>query len=401
MQVGPTVQNTKNYSSMSNLEPAQKRSVEPGRKSNVLSDDSVIKLVPDLANIPDARTSVLRLRDIQKEHDIIYGEYVRERQLLEQRYKTRFGPLYVLRHQELSSSPIDDFWPRVLENCELFRENVTERDAVALRYLYNLTCDTVTETPDIANSSNSKNGANVNAQKDGETGSEGSQTAAESLPVGSFTLRFYFKENPFFDNDVLVKTYVMQEDNFEDLAEARGCKIEWKRNMDLTVRLLKKKGRNGRAMIKKQAVDSFFNFFSPPGEMLKNGPEADPSLIDDFEDVMSADFEIGDCIRSDLIPRAFYYFLNIAESDYDSEESEDDGEDESEDEDEGEEDNEEEEEAEDDSEEGKKVVDRETKIILDKDDNCEKKMNIDNEDGKPGENGFEKSKVENSLRRKL
>lgn len=271
--------------------------VEDGDTPTVLSDEQLQRLVPDLHEDSGQRECLHKLRDLQAEHDKAFSDYLREKQELEDRYEKKAAPLFTSRKAQLDSHPIKLFWFKAFEHCEVLRENITDKDAVALKFLTDVSCENVTQRKDV----------------DANT--------PPSLPVGSFTLTFRFADNPFFENDVLTKTYIMHEDDCEELDEARGTKVLWKHQKDLTVRTLKKKTKNGRVLIKKQPTDSFFNFFSPPQHMVDDKDEVDESMLDELEDVMDADFELGDCIRSEVIPRALLYFLNIAElSDEDDEE---------------------------------------------------------------------------------
>lgn len=274
-----------------------------------LSDERLEQLVPASLEDPTLRDSLQTLRDLQTEHDQFFADYLREKQELEDRYEARFAPLFDRRKARLDEHPISLFWFKAFEHCEALRENITDKDAVALKYLTDVSCETVTM---------------AKAAQEG---------VMPGLTVGSFVLSFRFADNPFFENDVLTKTYIMHEDDFEELEGTVGSKVLWKPGKDLTVRTLKKKTKNGRVLIKKTPTDSFFNFFSPPQGISEAEDEADPQLIEELEDVLEADFELGECIRSDVIPRALLYYLNIAEADDDDEdEDEDDGEeDESED----------------------------------------------------------------------
>ncbi len=130
-------------------------------------------------------------------------------------------------------------------------------------------------------------------------------------------MHFKFRENPFFSNEVLTKTYAMSEDSFDDFPEARGCEINWKQGKNLTVRVFRKKAKNGRVLMKTEPADSFFNFFSPPDGL---GDDAD--MKSDLENVVEADVELGEAIRNDLIPRALYYYLDMEDDDEEEDEDE-------------------------------------------------------------------------------
>lgn len=260
-----------------------------------LTDDRLRQRLEDLGDDPSQFETLKKLRDLQNKHDIVFTEYLREKQEIEDRYERKVAPLLSQRKAELQQNPIKLFWFRAFEHCEVLRENITDKDAVALKYLTDVTCDTVTK------------------RKETNPG------APPSMPVGSFTLTFRFADNPFFENDVLTKTYIMDEDDFEELSEARGSKVLWKSGKDLTIRTMKKKTKSGRVLIKKEPTDSFFNFFNPPARTMEDGTDMDEAMLEELEDVLDADFELGDCIRSDVIPRALLYYLNIAEASESSE----------------------------------------------------------------------------------
>jgi hypothetical protein len=91
-------------------------------------------------------------------------------------------------------------------------------------------------------------------------------------------LEFFFEQNDYFTNKVLTKNYEMKCEPDEDdpfsfegpeIIKCKGCKIDWKQNKNLTVRVVKKKqkhkGHGGtRTVTKTVPTDSFFNFFDPP-----------------------------------------------------------------------------------------------------------------------------------------
>lgn len=257
--------------------------------------------------------SLVVLKTLQADHDTIYDEYKKEVQALEEKYSKIFSPLYSKRSDELKKGHIPGFWISAFENNETLHENITDKDATALRYLRDITLD--------------------------EYYTEGPATPPESYPTGSFRLVFHFDPNPFFENKQISKTYIMDQEGEEDLERAVGDKIDWKPGKDLTVRIMKKKVRGGRGgtgkvITKKEPCDSFFNFFAPP-----QPPEEPPSEedLEALEECISADFEIGDVIRNDIIPHAVSYFLDEIEGDDDMEEYEE-GEEDDEDDDEDDED---------------------------------------------------------------
>merc|ERR1712142_1097241 len=161
----------------------------------------------------------------------------------------------------------------------------------------------------------------------------------ESNPMG-FNLHFHFNENEYFTNSILSKFYIMrstpdEEDPFSfegpEIIKCTGCKIDWKKGKNVTVKTIKKTQKHQsrgtkRVITKTVQKDSFFNFFSPPD--VEDGTEPD----EDVEALLSADFEIGHFIRERIVPRAVLYFTGEALEDDDD----DFGEEECDDEDEGE-----------------------------------------------------------------
>ena len=128
-----------------------------------------------------------------------------------------------------------------------------------------------------------------------------------------------------------------------DLEKAIGCKIDWKPNKNVTVKLIKKKlkSRNKKLppkiVTKEEIQDSFFNFFDTPGSKPKlsskspasssaedNGKHGNNKQLalknknhdedeegegeDDDELYLIADFEIGQYLKEKVIPKAILYY---------------------------------------------------------------------------------------------
>jgi len=150
-----------------------------------------------------------------------------------------------------------------------------------------------------------------------------------------FTLNFHFAPNEFFTNEVLTKRYVMKCEpdeqepfSFEgpEIVKCKGCQIDWKKNKNLCVKLVKKKQKHKghgtvRTVTKTVQSDSFFNFFSPP-----QVPEGEDAEIDEeAQATLASDFEIGHFIREQIVPRAVLYFTGEAlDDDSDDDEYEED-----------------------------------------------------------------------------
>ena len=157
-----------------------------------------------------------------------------------------------------------------------------------------------------------------------------------------FILEFHFSENEFFTNKVLTKSYVVEckvdeDDPFSfdgpSIVKVTGCKIDWKKGKNLTIKTVKKKQRHKgrgqtRTVTKTVPNESFFNFFSPPE------PTANVGIDDDEEEnatmeVLAADFARAEFLKDRVIPQAVLFFtgeaLEDVADDEEDEEDEDEG----------------------------------------------------------------------------
>merc|ERR1711872_923839 len=155
----------------------------------------------------------------------------------------------------------------------------------------------------------------------------------------SFELEFLFSENEFFANRSLTKVYMMRAEpdetdplSFEgpEIIKCNGCKIDWKKGKDVTVKVIKKRQKHKskgsvRTIEKKVKADSFFNFFDPPAVP---SPEEGEEMDEETEALLAADFEIGHFFRDRIIPRAVLYFTGEALEDEDDEDEDEDDDDE-------------------------------------------------------------------------
>lgn len=173
---------------------------------------------------------------------------------------------------------IPGFWLGAMKNCEMLEAELFERDEKALKFLTDVTVEFV----------------------DGDA-------------LKGFTLTFHFAPNPFFDNAVLTKTFVMDQDDDEPdtIDKMVGCAINWKSpEQKLTCVLKQKKQRHKsgggvRVVTREEQCPSFFHFFSTVEEPQS---DADEEELDEYSDRMNTDSTIGAAFRSQLIPRAVYYY---------------------------------------------------------------------------------------------
>lgn len=115
-----------------------------------------------------------------------------------------------------SADGIPEFWLTALRNHVGLADLITERDAGALKHLTNIRISYLDDS------------------------------APEAKP--GFKLVFAFSKNEYFENDVLEKTYVYQEEvgYSGDFVYDRaiGTEIKWKEDKDLTKEFEIKKQRN-------------------------------------------------------------------------------------------------------------------------------------------------------------
>ena len=120
-----------------------------------------------------------------------------------------------------AANGIPEFWLTTLRNHIALNDMITDRDADALKSLVDVRLEYLTE------------GENKSSKTQGKPG---------------FKILFEFSKNAYFDNEILEKTYLYQEevgysgDFVYD--RALGTKIKWKEDKDLTKEFEIKKQRN-------------------------------------------------------------------------------------------------------------------------------------------------------------
>jgi len=222
-------------------------------------------------------------------------------------------------------APIPEFWLTALRNHVGLSELITERDAGALKHLADIRLSYL----------------------------------PSDEPKPGFKITFHFSANDYFENEVLEKTYLYQEEvgYSGDFVYDRaiGTEIKWKEDKDLTKEFEIKKQRNKsrvsfflfqalvfvrhlrsdtlsdtnrtRLVRKARPTDSFFNFFSPPVPPA-NEDDLDDEELEELEEKLEMDYQIGEDLKekvlsasfSDLqlvdvlqiIPRAIDYFTGKA-----------------------------------------------------------------------------------------
>lgn len=283
---------------------------------------------------PGVRARVEALQGLQGEHDELEKAFKKEKRELEEKYAALYAPLYSQRAEIVAGDKavpaaeaaaddkdvkgIPGFWATVLGRAEMV---LNEKDADALTYLTDITCESVTGT----------------AKAETANGGE------EEVETVGFRLNFKFRENPYFNNTVLTKTYHMLDDTEPVLEKAEGCSIDWKPGKNCTVKVMKKKPKKGgkpdaKPQTKIEQVESFFNFFNPPSIPDEEDAELEGSEMEALHDEIEADYDMADAIRTKLIPHAVGWFTGEAMEDdeYDFGDDEDEDEDDEDDDDDSE-----------------------------------------------------------------
>ncbi|KAG9311196.1 NAP-domain-containing protein [Chiua virens] len=252
----------------------------PGAQSAMLGlvqnrlSDLVGKSSGYIESLPvEVKKSVEALKGVQVKQNELQNQYKRECLELEKKYLELQRPLYERRNAIISGSSaptaeemdsgiqssikddedytplakdpptgpaaIPEFWFTALRNHIGISDLITDRDAGALKHLTDIRLSYL----------------------------------PSDEPKPGFKISFYFSPNEYFENEVLDKTYLYQEEvgYSGDFVYDRaiGTEIKWKEDKDLTKEFEIKKQRNKntnrtRLVRKAKPTDSFFNFFSPP-----------------------------------------------------------------------------------------------------------------------------------------
>lgn len=285
------------------------------------------------------------MKKVDDEYLAIEREYEKAVQELQKQYTAKQQPCLEKRLQILTAAATDDeaknlgtpalrgFWLQALKHLPATAEHIEEWDEPVLEYLRDITKSYLDE--------------------DWQKG---------------FKLCFHFVSNPYFENEVLWKEYHTEEGSPYtgeiETTEIKASEINWKEGKNVTVEKVAKKVRGGGAKKAKQKGkekeeprDSFFRSFFrhlKPGMPVPDDVNLEEArgLMDDDEDdedgmmelLMENDYEIGCCVRDQLVPFAVRWYTGEAAPDDDDEDFDDDEDDEEEDEDDDDEDEEEEDE---------------------------------------------------------
>ena len=133
--------------------------------------------------------------------------------------------------EECEPKEIEDYWEKVIINSRYF--TITDKDEIILKYLTKVKIEKFPEN------------------------------------LNDFRVDFYFKENEFFNNEILSKKYIYGKDSL--IKKAEGTNIDWKSpDKNTTIEKVKKRIKKGKKYIneiKETKVDSFFSFFAQVDDM--------------------------------------------------------------------------------------------------------------------------------------
>ncbi|KAG6369057.1 nucleosome assembly protein [Boletus reticuloceps] len=299
----------------------------PGAQSAMLGlvqnrlSDLVGKSSGYIESLPiDVKKSVEGLKGVQVKQNELQNQYKRECLELEKQYLELQKPLYERRNAIISGSSaataeetaagiqsslkdnpdytplakdpptgpaaIPEFWLTSLCNHIGIADLITERDRGALKHLIDVRLSYV--------------------------------SSDESKP--GFKISFHFSPNEYFENELLDKTYLYQEEvgYAGDFVYDRaiGTDIKWREDKDLTKEFEIKKQRNKntnrtRLVRKAKPTDSFFNFFSPPFPP-SDDEDIEEEELEELEAKLEIDYQIGEDLKEKIIPRAIDYFTGKA-----------------------------------------------------------------------------------------
>ena len=200
----------------------------------------------------DVKRRVIALEVLHQARNTLHAAFSKEVYELEKKYQAQYAPLYENRSKVINATTPDDaakddgarthlglpdFWLVALKNSNL-AEEIFEQDEPALKALTDVRVNFVPEEQGVG-----------------------------------FTIDFHFKENEFFSNAVLSKTYIMQlpaaegeEVDFDDeeLQKLIATPVQWKAGKNLTVKVVtkkQKKGKQTRTVTKNEPCPSFFALF--------------------------------------------------------------------------------------------------------------------------------------------
>lgn len=223
------------------------------------------------------------LHAIAAKQNTLMAQYLQERIAMERKYQALLRPLFEKRAETVSNVP--NFWLTCLTNQDTTSDLIHPDDLECLSNLRDIQCH------------------------DLDTGR-------------GYTLSFHFAPNHYFENAILTKRYDVPNLYSDDeplLQNVQGSTIDWKNNQSLThhtvQKLQKGKGKNAGRVRTIQTTEerpSFFHWFAPP--TLPPMDEMTEEMAVLLEETLSADFEVAQVIRNEIVPKAVALFTGQEES---------------------------------------------------------------------------------------
>jgi len=289
-----------------------------------------IKTGDDESAAADNNPAVVALRALNNQHKDVEKDYDKEWRMLKKKYLALYAPFYAQRREILRKAPegvtaaaasgtpaVEGFWLTAFNKNSAVSYLVKDDDEPILNYLIDVRSEWL-----------------------------------DDVEQSSFCLTFEFEKNPYFEDEILKKRFILreEEDGERVLAKTEGTPIRWKEGKDVTVRVVTRKQKNKktkqiRTLTETVENESFFSFFKsqiiPSDEEFQNMPEDE---IRDLERVVESEFDAGVALRDKIIPRAVGWYLGEEEdededSDAYGEDDEGDDDDEDDDDDDDDEDN--------------------------------------------------------------
>lgn len=242
---------------------------------------------------PEQMVLLEGLKKVQENIDKYESAFEAELEALDKKYKVLKEPeLKKISEAARGDNGLPNYWYHVLMNHGVFASYLEEGDEEPLKFLIGLR----------------------SVDYKDKVGNEG------------FSIEFYFNENPYFTNNVLVKTVYFEKTkkklgektdagSQEDDVTPRpsGTTIDWKPGKNLTVKTTTKKKKNKQGKVKNftkiEPCPSFFNFF---------GSYDDSDFFKDMEEeqideIIEMDIETCETIRDTVIPNSLKYYLFVDE----------------------------------------------------------------------------------------
>jgi len=204
---------------------------------------------------------VEKIDSIQGQIDGLNEQASEEILQVEQKYNNLRKPFFGKRADLIKKIP--KFWVTVFVNHPQISALLDEEDEEALHYLQSVE---VEEFEDI------KSG---------------------------YKIRFHFSENPYFENELICKEFMLSESGEQT---CKSTNIRWKENMDLTTRQSETAAKAGQKR-QHEEPESFFSWFNDQSEV---GTD-----------------EVGELIKDEIWPNPLQFFLGGGN---DTEEGEEDDE---------------------------------------------------------------------------